>query len=103
VQTQSIKENLQSLHDELKAAVSKSDADAKSQIRTAIAHADAAKAELQARIKADNVKDKASAQKAMDKVQEAARAAKAAIDAKGADIQTHLKQSVAAAKAALDS
>lgn len=102
MQTQTIKDHLQSFYNELKEATAKRNDDAKAQIRTALAHADAAKAELQTRIKADNAKDKADAQKAIDKLQEAARSAKAAIDAKNADIQSHLKQSVAAAKAALD-
>ncbi|MBV8196803.1 MAG: hypothetical protein JO263_01600 [Candidatus Eremiobacteraeota bacterium] len=101
-QTQTVKEHLKAFNDQLKAAVDKNDEKAKEHIRTALKHADQAKAELHAYLKADREQTKADAQAALDKLQKATHSAKAAMDAKGADIQTHIKKSLADAKAALE-
>lgn len=92
MQTQTAKEHLKALHDELRTAAEKRQEAAKS-----------AKTELEVKLNSGNVRDKANVQQALERLEEAAAAAKSAADAKGAEVQEYLKQSVAAAKAALES
>jgi DNA invertase Pin-like site-specific DNA recombinase len=99
---QTAKEHLKALHEELKAAAAQSSEATKEHIRAAISHAQAAKAEFRTKLTSEHAKDKVNAEHVLQKLEESTSEAKRAMDAKGAEVGTHLKQSLAAAKAALE-
>jgi hypothetical protein len=101
MQTTSAKDHLKALNDQLKAAAAARDEEAKAHITAALSHAQAAKAELQAKLQVDHTNGAANLHKTLGKLDEATAAAKSALDSKGAQVQDHLKASVAAVQAAL--
>lgn len=102
MQTKTVKDQLQSVYDELKTAATKHGEEAKGLIRTAYAHAQETKDEIQAKLKEQNVLDKLHLETTLKHLLEVSHTAKAAIDAKGEQVEKHLKESIAAAKAALE-
>ena len=101
-QTQTIKERLQEVHDELKAAAAKQGEEANERIRKAVAHAEATRTDVQARLKEQKAYNEERLEEALEHLDRTTRQAKAAMEAKGAEAQEHLKKSIASAKAALE-
>lgn len=101
MQTTNQKDHLKALNDQLQAAIATHNEEAKAHITAALSHAQAAKTELQAKLRADHATNAASLQKTLDKLNEATAAAKSALSAKGTGVEEHLKASIAAAQAAL--
>jgi F0F1-type ATP synthase membrane subunit b/b' len=102
MQTQTIKERLQSVHDELKAAAAKHGEEANERIRNAVAHAEATRTELQARLKDEKAHNEERFKASLEHLDKATHQARAAMEARGAEAQEHLKKSIASAKAALE-
>lgn len=102
MQTQLIANNLKELHKELKKAAEKHGEQAKSKIRTALAHLEAAKTDLRAQVSDGDGKRKAQAEKALIKLEEIGTNGKNALENTGAQLHSHLKQMIASAKSALD-
>ena len=98
MQTETIKERLQFILDELKVAADRRGEVAKEHIRTAVAHAEATRIELQKRLQEQDTQQRARLQATIEHLQEVARRAKAAMDAK--DVQFH--KSIASVKAAIE-
>jgi len=101
-QVQTIKARLQVVRDELKAAADKQGEAAKAHVRAAIDHAQATRTELEAKLKDKQTEDHVRLETSLENLKEASRHAKAAIDAKDAEFQDHIKKSIAAAKSALE-
>ena len=105
-QTQTVQEHLTAVRDELKAAVQKRDADAKTHINTALEHARMANADLKAEIAASNPKTKQQAQDTMKHLDELVENGKKALNEAGDQLHnrvdtmiTHAKEAIQASKA----
>jgi hypothetical protein len=101
MQSTGAKDHLKAFNDQLKAAAATHNEEAKAHIAVALSHAQAAKAELHAKLQADRANDATNLHETLGKLDEATAAAKSALDAKGAQVADHLKTSIAAAQAAL--
>ena len=99
MKTLSAKDHLQALNEQLKAAMAAHNDEAKAHIQAALSQAEAARAELQAKL--DRANDASKLHNTLGKLDEATATAKKALDAKGAQVKDHLKASIAAAQAAL--
>ena len=102
MQTETIKERLQFILDELKVAADRRGEVAKEHIRTAVAHAEATRMELQKRLQEQDTQQRAQLQATIEHLQEVARRAKAAMDAKDVQFQESIDKSIASVKAAIE-
>lgn len=101
-QTESIKEQLHALYDELKSAADNQHEKAKSAVDIALAHMDSAKAQLQAQLKDDHAARKRQAEATLAMLEEVSRNAKKALDDNATALHAHLKDAIASAKSAMD-
>jgi hypothetical protein len=96
--TQSFKEHIKTVQDQLSSAAQKQDDQAKAAIRSAMDHLKAAHEELQAERKQDREMDKAEADRTMAKLQEISNNAKAALDEQGTQLHAHIEKMVSSIK-----
>jgi DNA recombination-dependent growth factor C len=89
--TQSIKEHIKAIRDEVKTASDKQGEDAKTAVRAALSHLEMARKEIESQVKSDMTQDDADRKKMLDHLQTVASEGAAALKESGANMRTNIR------------
>ncbi len=102
-QTQSIKDHLRAIHDEIQSAAQKEESGAKEQVRTAMSRLDAVKEQIKGDITQDNTIRKDQADEMLAKIQKANDDGKNALNASGDAMREKVQAMQKNVKSAMES
>jgi polyhydroxyalkanoate synthesis regulator phasin len=89
--TQSIKEHIKAIRDEVRTAGDKQDAEAKTAVRNALSHVEMARKEIDSQVQTDMTQDQADRKKMLDHLQTVATEGAAALKENGAKMRTNIR------------
>ena len=89
--TQTIKEHLKAIRDEIKTAGDKQDAEAKTAVRNALSHLEMARKEVEAHVQSDMTQDQADRKKMLEHMQTVASEGASALKENGAKMRTNIR------------
>lgn len=89
--TQSIKEHIKAIRDEVKTANDKQGEEAKSALRNALSHLEAARKQIESQVGSDMTQDRADRKKMLEHLQTVATEGAAALKESGANMRTNIR------------